>query len=435
LRLPVPGRIDDVSLTSTRLPAASESAPRRWRAGAGSAFWIVAFAFAVSMAFTTVPTPLYVLYQRRDGFSSFVVTVIYAAYAVGVIASLFLAGHVSDWLGRRRVLIPAGLLGAVSAVIFLIWRSEAGLLVARFVSGVAVGALTATATAQLAELHQKARPGAGRGRADLVATAANIGGLGLGAFVSGVFAQFVESPLTVPYVVFLVLIVVAAAALLAVPETVDTPEHLPRYRPQRISVESRHVGRYAAITAAGFASFAVFGLFTSLAPTFIGGTLGHPARILAGTVVLLVFGAAALVQSLLAAVSPGRQVTIGLVTMAVSLPLIAVSVWFPDLALFLVGGTIAGAGAGVLFRGSLSTVAGMADPQHRGEALAGLFLMAYAGLTVPVIGLGIAVQHFQQRTSLLGFAAVILVVIAGVGAALVRLDRRGGAPPDLAHER
>ncbi len=219
-----------------------------------------------------------------------------------------------------------------------------------------------------------------------------------------------------------VLLVASAVALLAVPETVDGPEPRPRYRPQRISVEARHGARYAAITAAGFAAFAVFGLFTSLAPSFIGGTLGHPARILAGVVVLLVFGAAALTQSVLATASPARQVAIGLVTMAVSLPLLAVSVWFPDLALFLIGGTIAGAGAGVLFRGCVSTVAGLAAARHRGEALAGLFLMAYAGLTVPVIGLGIAVQHFQPRTSLVGFAALILVVIAAVAGWLARLD-------------
>ncbi len=422
-----------VSLTSTLDPDSQErTSPRQVRFG--RAFWIVASIFAISMAFTTVPTPLYILYQHRDGFSSFHVTLIYASYALGVIASLFLAGHVSDWLGRRTVLVPAVLLEALSAVLFLVWRSEAGLLVARFVSGVGVGALTATATAYLTELNHRDRPEAGRGRADLVATAANIGGLGLGAFVSGVLAQFVHGPLTIPYVVFLVLIVAAALALRAVPETVDIPLHKPRYRPQRVSVQSRHVSRYAAITAGGFASFAVFGLFTSLAPSFIGGTLGHPARILAGVVVLLVFGAAALVQSLLATAGPGRQVVIGLVTMAVSLPLLAVSVWFPDLALFLIGGTIAGAGAGVLFRGCVSTVAGMADPQHRGEALAGLFLMAYAGLTVPVIGLGIAVQHFQPRTSLLGFAALILAVIVGVGAWLARLDRRGTPQSDSVHE-
>jgi MFS family permease len=103
-------------LTSTLVPAPERLAAR---ARTGRAFWIVAFTFAVSMAFTTVPTPLYVLYQRRDGFSSLVVTLIYAAYAFGVIVSLFLAGHVSDWLGRRRVLVPAVLLEAVAAVLFL----------------------------------------------------------------------------------------------------------------------------------------------------------------------------------------------------------------------------------------------------------------------------------------------------------------------------
>jgi MFS family permease len=424
-----------VSQVSTRQRAAVERLSVRSGVPSSTAFWIVAAVFAISMAFTTVPTPLYALYQRRDGFSSFTVTLIYAAYAVGVIVSLFLAGHVSDWLGRRRVLFPAVLLGAVSSVIFLLWRSEAGLFVGRFVSGVAVGALTATATAYLAELHHRARPQAGRGRADLVATAANIGGLGLGALVSGVLAQFVGAPLTIPYVVFLALLIAGALALLIVPETVDAPDNPPRYRPQRVSVERRHAARYAAITAAGFAAFAVFGLFTSLAPSFIAATLGHPARILAGFVVFLVFGAAALTQSLLATTGPGRQVVIGLITMAVSLPLLAVSVWFPDLALFLFGGTIAGAGSGVLFRGCVSTVAGMADSQHRGEALAGLFLMAYAGLTVPVIGLGIAVQHFQARTSLLGFAALILLVIAGVAGWLVRLDRRPASRRNSVNER
>jgi MFS family permease len=55
------------------------------------------------MAFSTVPAPLDVLYQARDQFSAFLVTVIFAAYAIGAIASLFLAGHISDWLGRRRI--------------------------------------------------------------------------------------------------------------------------------------------------------------------------------------------------------------------------------------------------------------------------------------------------------------------------------------------
>src|SRR5258707_12718226 len=57
------------------------------------AFWTVAFAFFTVMGFSTVPSPLYGLYRARDHFSLFMVTVVFAVYAIGVIAALLLAGH------------------------------------------------------------------------------------------------------------------------------------------------------------------------------------------------------------------------------------------------------------------------------------------------------------------------------------------------------
>src|SRR3954453_4323814 len=133
------------------MPFSPTSIPTRRRHGLG--FWAVAFAFLTVMAFSTVPSPLYGLYQARDGFSSFLITIIYAAYAIGVIAALLLAGHLSDWHGRRRILLPAVATSIVSAVVFLLWRDLPGLLVARVINGVSVGVVAATATAYLAELH------------------------------------------------------------------------------------------------------------------------------------------------------------------------------------------------------------------------------------------------------------------------------------------
>src|SRR6266545_3396920 len=89
-------------------------------------------------------------------------------YALAVAASLFLAGHLSDWHGRRRILMPALALELLAAVVFLVWPSLPGLLLARVLSGLGVGAVTATATAWLAELGP-----AGSRRAQLVATVAN----------------------------------------------------------------------------------------------------------------------------------------------------------------------------------------------------------------------------------------------------------------------
>ena len=110
-----------------------------------------------------------------------------------------LAGHVSDWMGRRRVLIPALAIEVLAAVLFLVWPALPGLIVARFVSGLGIGMITASATAYLRDLHALGRPGAGAGRFEVVSTAANLGGLGVGTLVSGALAQFVRSPLAVPY--------------------------------------------------------------------------------------------------------------------------------------------------------------------------------------------------------------------------------------------
>src|ERR1700720_497690 len=135
------------------------------------AFWLTAVAFLVNMGFSAVPTPLYVLYQQRDHFSDLMVTIVYAVYAVGVIGSLFLAGHLSDWMGRRRIFIPALAANVVSALIFIFEPSLTGLIIARIISGISAGLTTATATSYLAELHATARPGASSGRAEIVATA------------------------------------------------------------------------------------------------------------------------------------------------------------------------------------------------------------------------------------------------------------------------
>jgi predicted MFS family arabinose efflux permease len=53
--------------------------------------------------------------------------------------------------------------------------------------------------------------------------------------------------------------------------------------------------------------------------------------------------------------------------------LVTIAVWLPSLALLLVGGAVAGAGAGAAFKGCISTVISIAPRQSRGEALAGLF--------------------------------------------------------------
>jgi MFS family permease len=389
----------------------------------GVGFWTVALALLVVMAIGALPTPLYVLYERRDHFTGFVVTVIFAAYAVGVVASLFLAGHVSDWFGRRRVLIPAIVLQAAAAAVFAVWPSLPGLLVARVLSGLAVGAMTATATAYLAELHNaRSRQTSGR-RAELVATAANLGGIGLGPLSAGLLAEFLPGPLVLPYVVFGVLALVLALAIGLVPETAGVSRR-PRYRTQRVSVPPAGRRRFFAAAAGGMIAFAIFGLFTSLAPSFLAVTLGYGSHALAGATAFIVFAAGALSQSLLARLGTRGLSAIGIVLLLVGLALVTVAIWLPDLAAFLAGGLLSGAGAGLLIKAGIDTVLDLAPPEVRAEGLATFFLAAYLGLSVPIVGLGVATQFVSARVSLLGFAGVLVVALVAVGHTLLSSPRR-----------
>lgn len=397
-------------------PAPAGRANRRHRLG----FWLVAYAFTVTIAFSAVPTPLYVLYQARDGFGPFTLTVIFGAYAAGVALSLLLAGHVSDWFGRRRLLVPAILVNVLAGIVFLAWPAVPGLLIARFVSGISIGMLTATATAHLTELHLAARPGASRSRADVVATAANLGGIGLGPLVSGLLAQYAPDPLHLPFYVVEGLMLIGVLIMALVPETVDRPRPRPAYRPQRVSVPRAARPAFLAAGGAGAVVFAMFGLFTSLAPSFLAGTLHDASHALAGAVAFLVFGASAVSQILLARSPLRRQLRLGFAVLAIGIAAVTAAIWAASLPLLLIGGALAGGGGGAAFKGSVSTVINVAPAETRGEALAGLFLASYLGLAVPVVGLGIATQYLSARVALLVFSAALLAGLATVARQLLR---------------
>ena len=91
------------------------------------AFWLLAFVFGAAMLGTTLPTPLYVIYQARWHFSAAMVTVIFAVYATAVLATLLLAGRSSDQAGRRPVLAVALGVSAVSTVVFILAPDEGAL--------------------------------------------------------------------------------------------------------------------------------------------------------------------------------------------------------------------------------------------------------------------------------------------------------------------
>ncbi|SIQ34503.1 MFS transporter [Micromonospora avicenniae] len=421
-------------MTSATLDARPAASAKRH----GLGFWAIAFAYLAVMALGTIPSPLYPIYQQRDGFSTFTITIVFAAYAAGVVVSLFLAGHVSDWHGRRRILVPALVLSLAGAAVFLLWPELPGLLVARVLNGLSVGVATATATAWLAELHAAHRPHAGPRRAQVVAIAVNLGGLGVGTLLAGLLAEWAPNPLRLPYVVILVALALALVGVLLSPDARSLPDPKPRYRPQRVAVPAAARPRYYAAAAGAFLAFGGLGLFTGLTSTFLAVIMHHPSRALAGVSIFLICAAGAVMQIATPGWSLRRCVAVGMVLLVGGMLLAVVAAWLdtPNLALFVVGAVVSGAGAGSIFKGVLGTTAAISTPEGRAEALAGIFLSGYLGLSIPVIGLGIALRQVSPRAGLLGFAVFITLGIVGAARWLLGdPDRSGSARPVAAAHR
>ncbi|PFG95604.1 putative MFS family arabinose efflux permease [Saccharopolyspora erythraea NRRL 2338] len=380
---------------------APAAASRRAKPG----FWLVAAVYVLAMLGGTLPVPLYVFWAPRMGFGPFTTTLIFAIYALGVVASLLLFASLSDRSGRRPLLLASLVVLAASTVCFLVARDVGLLLLARFLCGLATGVTTATATAALEEL---AGPGGGR-RASMTAAGANLGGLGLGTVIAGLFAQFLPSPTHLVFWCYLAALVPAVVAIVVTPETVRSPRRpVLAVRRPTLPVDRAARGQFLSAAVAVFAAFAVNGLFSSLVPGFLHDALQVRSVAAVGAEVGLLF-AVALVAQLAA---PGRWLdspVIGPVFLIIGVAVFESGLWTRSLPAFVTGTVFAGIGAGVTFRRGVAVTARLAAPDRRADLFASYFLAAYAGTIGPTLALGLLDQVINQNVA-------TLLLAVGIGA-------------------
>jgi len=404
--------------------ASTHAAPAAQERRHGSGFWIVAYAFLIVMAFATLPSPLYGLYRTRDHLSAFMITVIYAIFAGGTIASLLAVRSIAVRIGRRGVMLSAVATTMVAAGLLAAWKALPGLLIGRLTTGVSVGLAAGTAITYLIELRLRANPKASMVRAQTIGTSVTVGGLGIGPLIAGCLAQWAKWPLTLPYLVFVALGVVGLAGLWFVPET---GARSPAATAKPTDARSAKLPIPAA--AGTLAAFSANGLFAGLAGLFLATTLHHPSHALSGATLFLVFSCGVLSQLVTAKLQASRVLASGPISILVGLILLVVSVRLssPNLALFLISGALIGGGSGAVFKGTTGVVLKASPPENRLAMTSDLLIALYVGLSVPVVGAGIALnQGATAPDTVLGFAILVGVGVTGSGWAL--LGRR--QPPE-----
>jgi hypothetical protein len=375
------------------------------------------------MAFATLPSPLYGLYRERDGLSALTITIVYAIWAASTIVALIAVPFVAARIGRRGVMFAAVATMMVAAAELVAWKALPGLLIGRLLTGLAVGMAAGTAIVYLIELSLRADPNASPVRARTIGTSVNVGALGIGPLVAGCLAAWVAHPLTVPYLVWIALGAVALVGLVAAPET-GAPAATRNPFTVRLPIPAG---------AAGLAAFAANGLFAGLSGLLLATVFGHTSHALAGATLFIVFTAGVVSQLLTTNVRASRVFALGTISMLAGLVLLVTSVRLsnPSLAMFLVSGGLIGAGAGAVYKGTTGLVLDGTAPENRVAMSAELLIVLFVGLSVPVIGAGIALdQGASAPNTVLVFAILVALGVAAAGWGL--LGRRPSSSPQAA---
>ncbi|WFU75788.1 MFS transporter [Bradyrhizobium sp. CB2312] len=383
------------------------SIPSGARSEFGKTATIIAVGCLIGVLFagSTIATPLYVIYKQQFGFSQITLTLIYAVYVIGNLTALLVFGRMSDEVGRRRTAVIAVGIAIAGALVFLLAHGVASLYVARVLSGLAIGIGAGTGTAWLAELIAEQD----RSRATVIATIANFTGLGLGALIAGVLAEYVALPLQTPFIAYLAVLVVVAALLAFARETVDRP--LTAFaqlsiRP-RAGVPSSIRPRFVAPAVTGFGAMALVAFFAALAPSVLANELHVTSHAVAGAIFLELAAAVALVIALTRSLSSRAAMLWSLGLMLPSLALLVTAQFVGSLGVMIASTATCGVAAGLGYRGSLQVVNQIAPDDRRAEVVSAYFICCFLGNALPVIGIGVLSTLTSLTVASLVFAATI----------------------------
>jgi MFS family permease len=383
------------------------------------ALYLLASLIVSLLAASAAPTPLYAVYQEHWGFTPITTTVVFGVYAVAVLASLLVFGKLSDHVGRRPVLLVALAVQAISLVVFTTASGVPDLMAARIIQGLSTGAALGAIGAGMLDID---RP---RGT---LANAVSPGlGSGLGSIGSALAVQFLPAPTHLIYLILLGVIVVQAAGVALMRETVTrSPGALASLLPE---IRLPRTVRAHMLTAAPvlFAVWALAALYGALGPALVGALTGSTDVVLGGLslTVLTAFGVAAIFAL---RTTPARTVMltgIAALIAGVAVTLLALTVKSP--AVFFAGTAISGAGFGSGFQGAIRTVVPRVAAHERAGVLSLLFVVSYLGLGVPAVAAGILATHgagLIGAARYYGAALILLAVLALL--ALIRSERREG---------
>jgi hypothetical protein len=360
------------------------------------------------------PSPLYGVYQSQWRFSATTLTAVFAVYALALLVTLLVFGSVSDYLGRRRVILASLVMAAGACGLFVAAHGVGMLFAARALQGAAVGAGTSALGAALIDLQPE-----GSAFASVITIVAGQVGLAAGGLGTSALVQYGPASTRLVWWLLLGVSLAAAVAVLAMPETASgRPGVLASLRP-RVAVPRRARGTFALALPCLIAAWMLSGFCLSLGPSLAAQVVGSRDLLWGGLVIFLVAGTGAVGPVIFRGVSGSAAMLAGCLALLAGALMTLAAIETTSAAALFVGVAVAGAGFGTATLGALRSVSAQASPGQRASLIAAFFIVAYLAFSVPVVVAGVAVTHVGLHRTALVYCVVIAVLVAVAGGSLI----------------
>lgn len=399
------------STVSNANPSTSSTLAHLWRPA-----WLVTSVFMLSNS----TTPLYVHWQEQLGFSSGVLTVIFALYIAGLLGTLLIAGQLSDHYGRKPVLIPGLVAALIACGLFANATSIGMLAVGRLLAGVAVGVIVSAGMAAVVDAggaeHKR--------RAALLASIAMVLGAGLGPLVAGGIAQLLAQPVLPIFAAESLVLVSAVIAALRLPVRSTHEAGRLSLRLPHVPAANRKQVLYGIATFGPGITATSFVL--ALGPSLLSRLLEVRSPLLAGGMACAMFFTAVGVQLAVRQWSVARIFAGSASATVLAMVGLAMAIHASLVPALIAAALLAGAGQGLGQLGGLTLIGLHVPDSHRAQSNAVLNIGGYIPAGLLPVATGYLIDAVGLASGAMLFAFVLaLTAIAGGAWAVQRVGKIG----------
>jgi MFS family permease len=384
-------------------------------------FWAAASVAGLALWASAAPTVVYPLYAAEWQVAPSVTTAIFAIYPVVLVPVLIVFGNLSDFIGRRAVILIGLAALGVGSVAFGLAPDLTWVFIGRALMGVGVGLSLSPATAAMVEFGGADGPR----RASSTTTAATATGLALATVVGGALVQYAPWPLHLSFWVLTAITAIVAVFAVGLPRH-TRDEAAGAWRPRLPRMPRGERPSFVAGTLGISAAYAMGAIFLALGAQIARDLVGSDNVFVDGAIISLSAVVIGVVAVLARGLRPRLAVTLGPLLAIAGLGLLIVSGLSHSLPAFLASSIVAGGGYALMFSGGLGLVTRSAPVHERAAVISAAYVVGYLLQAAAALGLGALATASGLQVALDIGAPLILLL--GVAALVVaNLPRRAAA--------